>query len=129
MKTISEWLPWAAMVVMYVAGKIASYYEYSKKNDPEIAGKLKHIGELAKWAVANQERYDKPGTSKFEDAVKSVESQVKDQGVDTATIKGAVQYEYEQTHKSKPEPIEIPKVTTPSPVHDEDAVLDNLEVK
>lgn len=132
MKTISEWLPWVAMVVMYIAGKVASFYDYSQKNDPEVANKLKHVGELAKWAVADQSRYsDKTGSVKFEDAVKSVEKQVKD--VAPETIKGAVQNAYLNSDLPKseptpePEPIEIPPAV--QPVHDDSAILDDLEGK
>ncbi|WP_276804581.1 hypothetical protein [Lactobacillus hominis] len=133
-KTINEWLPWVAMIVMYVAGKLADYYEYSKKNDPEMATKLKHVGELAKWAVADQSRYNKPGVNKFDDAVKSVENQVKGQDIDQSTIKGAVQDAYNNSNLSKPvvqESIEVPKATDNylEPVHDDSAILDDLEAK
>ncbi|CCI81750.1 hypothetical protein [Lactobacillus hominis] len=137
LKTISDWLPWVAMVVMYVAGKIASYYEYSKKNDPEVANKFKHVGELAKWAVADQSRYsDKAGSVKFDDAVKSLTNQ----GVDKSMAQGAVQDAYlnsdlpKSEPKPAPAPIIIPKVTDPvevvpiKPVEDNNAVLDDLEV-
>lgn len=140
LKTINDWLPWVTVAIMYIAGKVASYYEFAKKNDPTAAEKIKHIGTLAEWAVADQSRFtDKSGSVKFNDAVK----QLTDHGIDKTTAQGAVQDAYLNADLPKPEPVEIPKVTEPvvsqkqdelvvptnaEPVNDDNAVIDDLEV-
>lgn len=94
MKYLNDWLPWISLVVMFVASKIASYYTYAKQNDPTIAEKIKHIGELATWAVSYQSKFtDKAGTDKFQDAVQSVLMQTPYR-VDKDTVKGAVEHAY-----------------------------------
>ncbi len=147
LKTINDWLPWVAIVVLFIAQKVSSYYQYAKTNDPEAANAIKHVGELATWAVANQARKDKTGTIKFDDAVDDVKKQLQDTGITTATIEGAVQNAYNnsdlstptpapvEVKKPEPAPIVVPKVTDPvevapiKPVEDNNAVLDDLEVK
>lgn len=94
MKYITDWLPWLSVVVIFIAGRVASYYQYAKKADPDIAQKIKHVGELATWAVAYQSKFtDKSGTDKFQDAVNSVMEQMPND-VTKDTIKGAVEHAY-----------------------------------
>lgn len=94
MKNISVWLPWVSLVIMYIAGKVSSYYAYAKKADPTMAEKIKHIGELATWAVAYQSKFtDKTGSNKFHDAVDAVMVQTPS-GIDKDTVKGAVEHAY-----------------------------------
>ena len=96
MKYLNDWLPWVSLVVMYIAGKISSYYDYAKQNDPTMAEKIKHIGELATWAVAYQSKFtDKSGANKFHDAVDAVMVQTPE-GIDKDTVKGAVEHAYMQ---------------------------------
>ncbi len=145
MKYINDWLPWVSLVVLFIAQKIASYYDFAQKNDPDVAAKIKHIGVIAKWAVADQSRYsDKVGEQKFDDAVAKV---VKETGVSEAIAKGAVQSNYidlkEKEDNQVPEiqPAVLPKVEAPiqvaqpansnqeglEPVKDPSATLDDLD--
>lgn len=94
MKYITDWLPWLSVVVIFIAGRIASYYQYVKKADPDMAEKMKHIGELATWAVSYQSKFtDKSGTDKFHDAVTAVADQIPDD-ISRETVKGAVEHAY-----------------------------------
>ena len=94
MKNISVWLPWVAFIVVYGLSAISSYYHYAQKADPTMAEKIKHIGELATWAVSYQSKFtDKSGTDKFQDAVNSVMEQMPND-VTRDTIKGAVEHAY-----------------------------------
>ena len=94
MKYVNDWLPWVSLVILYIAGKVASYYQYAKKADPDMAQKIKHVGELATWAVSYQSKFsNKTGNQKFDDAVNAVESQITG-NIDRDTIKGAVQAAY-----------------------------------
>lgn len=142
MKNINTWLPWASVILLYVLQMISSFYHFAKTNDPELADKLKHVGTLADWAVANQGRFnDKSGHAKFEDAVKDLTKQ----GVSEEVAKGAVQYAYDNTTpqpvvtpkvepivEAKPLPAEeiqpVQSVDEAQPVEDNNAVLDDLEV-
>lgn len=109
-KLINDILPWVVVVVLFIAQKVASYYYYAKQNDPEVAKKLQHVGELAKWAVADQSRFDdKQGSDKFVDAVKAVQEQIGGKGITEQTIKGAVQNAYKQQ-----KPIVPPAATKPT---------------
>lgn len=113
MKQINDWLPWVSLVVIYIAGKIASYYDYAQQNDPEIADKIKHIATIAKWAVADQSRHsDKTGQQKFDDAVAQV---VKNTGTTEQIAKGAVQANYIDQIQNNQEaiPVVLPKVEQP----------------
>lgn len=147
MNNLNNWLPWLAVIVLYILQAVSSFYNYAKKNDPELADKLKHVGTLADWAVANQGRFtDKAGNVKFEDAVKDLTKQ----GIAKETAEGAVQYAYDNSKVNTPakeentteieniqsdvKPIVTPKVEAPietgvQPVEDDNAILDNLEVK
>jgi spore cortex formation protein SpoVR/YcgB (stage V sporulation) len=132
MKTLNllnEILPWIALVVLFIAEKVASYYEYTKKNDPEMAKKLQHVGELAKWAVADQSRFEgKAGTDKFTDAVKAVQEQIGDKAITEQTIKGAVQDAYKK-EAEKTEPATVEPATSAKPAQPKvEPVLDDLEV-
>lgn len=145
MKYINDWLPWVSLVVLFIAQKIASYYDFVQKNDPDVAAKIKHIGVIAKWAVADQSRYsDKIGAQKFDDAVAKV---VKETGASESIAKGAVQSNYidlkEREDNQMPEvqPAVLPKVEAPiqvtqpanptqeglEPVEDPSATLDDLD--
>lgn len=130
MKTLNllnEILPWIALVVLFIAEKVASYYEYTKKNDPEMAKKLQHVGELAKWAVADQSRFgDKAGVDKFSDAVKAVQKQIGDKAITEQTIKGAVQDAYKKEAEKAAEPATV--VTAEPAQPKPEPVLDDLEV-
>ena len=96
MKNVSVWLPWVAFIVVYGLSAISSYYHYAQKADPTMAEKIKHIGELATWAVSYQSKFtDKSGTDKFQDAVRSVLMQTPYR-VDKDTVKGAVEHAYMQ---------------------------------
>ena len=96
MKNISVWLPWISLVIMYIASKISSYYNYAKQNDPTMAERIRHIGELATWAVSYQSKFDdKAGIDKFHDAVNAVMVQTPS-GIDRDTVKGAVEHAYMQ---------------------------------
>ncbi|QNQ80770.1 hypothetical protein [Lactobacillus sp. PV034] len=94
MQMINDWLPWVGVIVFAIAGAISSYYHYAKKADPTMAEKIKHVGVLADWAVANQSRFtDKAGINKFKDAVADVMMKAPE-GTDKNTAEGAVQYAY-----------------------------------
>lgn len=94
MQSINEWLPWVGVIVFAIASAISSYYMYAKKNDPSAAEKIKHVGELANWAVAYQKKFtDKSGTDKFQDAVTSVLMQTPYR-INKDTVKGAVEHAY-----------------------------------
>lgn len=104
MKYVNDWLPWVSLIVMYVAKLVASYYQYAKKADPDMAQKIKHVGELANWAVSYQSKFqNKSGNQKFDDAVTYVENRT-DGSVGRNTIKGAVQYAYLNSDLSTTEP-------------------------
>lgn len=104
MKYVNDWLPWVSLIVMYVAKLVASYYQYAKKSDPEMAQKMKHVGELANWAVAYQSKFqNKSGNQKFDDAVTYVDNRT-DGSVGLNTIKGAIQYAYLNSDLSTTEP-------------------------
>ena len=105
MKYVNDWLPWVSLLIMYVAKLVASYYQYAKKADPDMAQKIKHVGELATWAVAYQSKFsNKTGTQKFDDAVKEVKNQTSDD-ITLATIKGSVQHAYLNSDLSTAEPV------------------------
>ena len=94
MKSVSVWLPWVAFIVVYGLSAISSYYHYAQKADPTMAEKIKHIGELATWAVSYQSKFDdKAGIDKFHDAVNAVMVQTPS-GIDRDTVKGAVEHAY-----------------------------------
>lgn len=107
MKYVNDWLPWVSLVILYIAGKVASYYQYAKKADPDMAQKIKHVGELATWAVSYQSKFsNKTGNQKFDDAVNAVESQITG-NIDRDTIKGAVQNAYLNSDLSTTEPKQV----------------------
>lgn len=137
-KNVTEWLPWVSIVILFITQKIASYYDFAQKNDPDIATKMKHIGLIAKWAVADQSRYaDKAGAAKFEDAVDKV---VKETGVSTTLAKGAVQASYIDLKDKKDSqmpadrPVVVPQASNPivtentlKPVEDTSATVEDLD--
>lgn len=101
MKYLNDWLPWVSLVVIFVSSKVASYYKYAKQNDPTMADKIKHIGELATWAVSYQSKFtDKSGANKFHDAVDAVMVQTPT-GIDKDTVKGAVEHAYMKMEEGK----------------------------
>lgn len=76
-KLINDIFPYVIIVLMLVA----SYFEYAKKNDPQVADKLKHIGTFAEWAVSLQDTIDKPNTEKLHDATQAVLQQADQSGI------------------------------------------------
>lgn len=76
-KLINDIFPYVIIVLML----IASYFEYAKKNDPQVADKLKHIGTFAEWAVSLQDTLDKGNAEKLHDATKAVLQQADKSGI------------------------------------------------
>lgn len=76
-KLINDIFPYVIIVLMLVA----SYFEYAKKNDPQVADKLKHIGTFAEWAVSLQDTADKDNAEKLHDATQAVLQQADKSGI------------------------------------------------
>lgn len=89
-KLINDIFPYAIIVLMLVA----SYFEYAKKNDPQVADKLKHIGTFAEWAVSLQDTMDKPNPEKLHDATQAVLQQANQVGIKLTEemARGAVEH-------------------------------------
>lgn len=135
-KLISTLFPYVVLILML----IADYYEYSKIHDPKTADKLKHLGEFAEWAVAYQAKQDKTGQQKFDAAVRAVMDQAKKSQIPVTeqTVKNVVEAKVVESQPEKPlkaEDIAAGTVTgmhsadtTPEPVQDDNAALDDLKV-
>lgn len=82
-------LGWTLFVLML----IANYFEFAKKNDPEIADKMKHVGLFAEWAVSLQDTLDKSNPEKLASATQDVLNQAQKSGIELTTnmAKGAVE--------------------------------------
>lgn len=129
-KLINDIFPYIIIVLMLVA----SYFEYAKTNDPQVADKLKHIGTFAEWAVAYQDRQSgKPNEQKFDDAVQSVMHQAEKSKIPVTeqTVKDAVEAKVNErsamptaTEKAAQEP-----AGSVAPVDDSNALLEDLTPK
>lgn len=89
-KLINNIFPYVIIVLML----IASYFEYAKKNDPQVADKLKHIGTFAEWAVSLQDTTDKGNAEKLHDATQAVLQQADKSGIKITDdmARGAVEH-------------------------------------
>lgn len=140
-KLINDIFPYIIIVLML----IASYFEYAKKNDPTIAGKMKHVGTFAEWAVSLQDTMDKDNSEKLHDATQAVLQQANQSGIKVTEdmARGAVEHAVAGRQKSSDRldagKIETGTVSaidakTPSeklaePVSDDNAQLDDLKPK
>jgi LL-H family phage holin len=79
--------------VLFILTLVASYYEYAKKSDPEVADKMKHVGTFAEWAVSLQDTLDKSNPEKLASATQDVLNQAQKSGIELTTnmAKGAVE--------------------------------------
>lgn len=107
-------LGWTLFVLML----IANYFEFAKKNDPEIADKMKHVGLFAEWAVSLQDTLDKSNQDKQTSAVNEVMEQAKQSKINItpAMAKGAVEKAVANRKKPKTD-------------NEVQSLLDDLEVK
>lgn len=79
--------------VLFILTLVASYYEYAKKSDPEVADKMKHVGTFAEWAVSLQDTLDKSNSEKLASATQDVLTQAEKSGIKLTDdmAKGAVE--------------------------------------
>lgn len=137
-RLINDMFPYIVIILLLVA----DYFEYAKKNDPQVADKLKHIGTFAEWAVAYQDRQSgKSNQQKFDDAVASVLQQAEKSKIPVTeqTVKDAVEAKV-RDRVTTSEPVQKPAEELPAPenktveqvaapVEDDNAVLDDLKPK
>lgn len=88
-----EWLINNLPAIILVLGFVAGYYNYLKDHDPNLASKIKVIGDLANYAVSLQATKAYSNSKKQEEATKAVMEQAKAIGIKVteATAKGAVE--------------------------------------
>lgn len=84
----------AAGWLLFLLTLVASYFEYAKKNDPEVAEKMKHVGTFAEWAVSLQDTMDKPNPDKLASATNEVLKQADKLGIKLTEemARGAVEH-------------------------------------
>ncbi len=84
----------AAGWLLFLLALVASYFEYAKKNDPEVAEKMKHVGTFAEWAVSLQDTMDKDNAGKLHDATQAVLQQADQSGIKLTEemARGAVEH-------------------------------------
>ncbi|MCZ3621855.1 phage holin [Lactobacillus mulieris] len=143
-----DWLLNNLPAIILVLGFVAGYYNYLKDHDPNLASKIKVIGDLANYAVSLQATKAYSNSKKQEEATKAVMEQAKAIGIKVteATAKGAVEQAVSEAKEvKKPEPIqakdipsanipakvEVKEQTTEQPKAEEPklTLIDHLEVK
>lgn len=79
--------------VLFLLTLVASYFEYAKKHDPEVADKIKHVGTFAEWAVSLQDTLDKSNAEKLQSATSEMLKQAEKSGIKLTDdmAKGAVE--------------------------------------
>jgi LL-H family phage holin len=125
----------AAGWLLFLLTLVASYFEYAKKNDPEVAEKMKHVGTFAEWAVSLQDTLDKPNPDKLASATNEVLKQADKTGIKLTPemAQGAVEKAVTDRKKSADKPVVPAEPVAPAQsaaiddaVHD---LLDDLEAK
>lgn len=148
-----DWLLNNLPAIILVLGFVAGYYNYLKDHDPNLANKIKVIGDLANYAVSLQATKAYSNSKKQEEATKAVMEQAKAIGIKVteATAKGAVEQAVSEAKAEQPkevkkrEPIqakdipsanipakvEVKEQTTEQPKAEEPklTLIDHLEVK
>lgn len=143
-----DWLLNNLPAIILVLGFVAGYYNYLKDHDPNLANKIKVIGDLANYAVSLQATKAYSNSKKQEEATKAVMEQAKAIGIKVteATAKGAVEQAVSEAKAEqpkevkKPEPIqakdipakvEVKEQTSEQPKAEEPklTLIDHLEVK
>lgn len=140
--------------VLFFLALVANFYEYSKKNDPVVADKMKHVGTFAEWAVSLQDTLDKTNHDKLQDATEAVLKQADQSGIQLTNdmARGAVEQAVAARKKPTKKPVsevyedgsivlrqpakvenmtsgEVPAVTIEKPSSGPTDLLDSLEVK
>ena len=125
----------AAGWLLFLLTLVASYFEYVKKNDPEVADKMKHVGTFAEWAVSLQDTVDASNADKLKNATSNLLKQVEKSGIKLTPemAQGAVEKAVADRKKSADKPVVPAEPVAPvqsaaidDAVHD---LLDDLEVK
>lgn len=131
----------AAGWLLFLLTLVASYFEYAKKNDPEVADKMKHVGTFAEWAVSLQDTVDASNADKLKNATSNLLKQAEKSGIKLTPemAQGAVEKAVTDRKKSADKPKTASKPVVPAEpvapaqsaaidnaVHD---LLDDLEVK
>ena len=143
-----DWLLNNLPAIILVLGFVAGYYNYLKDHDPNLASKIKVIGDLANYAVSLQATKSYSNSKKQEEATKAVMEQAKAIGIKVTedTAKGAVEQAVSEAKAEQPnevkkaEPIqakdiptkvEVKEQTTEQPKAEEPklTLIDHLEVK
>lgn len=132
-----EWLINNLPAIILVLGFVAGYYNYLKDHDPNLASKIKVIGDLANYAVSLQATKAYSNSKKQEEATKAVMEQAKAIGIKVteATAKGAVEQAVSEAKTEQPEDIptkvEVKEQSTEQPKAEEPklTLIDHLEVK
>lgn len=132
-----EWLINNLPAIILVLGFVAGYYNYLKDHDPNLASKIKVIGDLANYAVSLQATKAYSNSKKQEEATKAVMEQAKAIGIKVteATAKGAVEQAVSEAKTEQPEDIptkvEVKEQTTEQPKAEEPklTLIDHIEVK
>nr|DAQ86117.1 MAG TPA: holin [Caudoviricetes sp.] len=143
-----EWLINNLPAIILVLGFVAGYYNYLKDHDPNLASKIKVIGDLANYAVSLQATKAYSNSKKQEEATKAVMEQAKAIGIKVTedTAKGAVEQAVSEAKAEQPkevkkaEPtqskdipakVEVKEQTTEQPKAEEPklTLIDHLEVK
>lgn len=143
-----EWLLNNLPAIILVLGFVAGYYNYLKDHDPNLANKIKVIGDLANYAVSLQATKAYSNSKKQEEATKAVMEQAKAIGIKVteATAKGAVEQAVSEAKAEQPKEVKKPETiqakdiptnvevkeqTTEQPKAEEPklTLIDHLEVK
>lgn len=137
----------AAGWLLFVLTLVASYFEYAKKHDPQVADKMKHVGTFAEWAVSLQDTLDKPNPDKLASATNDLLKQAEKTGIKLTPemAQGAVEKVVADRKKAKPiqtaddKPVlkelpnnkteQQPQPTSPDTIGEVHNLLDDLEVK
>lgn len=124
--------------VLFFLALVANFYEYSKKNDPVVADKMKHVGTFAEWAVSLEDTLDKTNHDKLQDATEAVLKQADQSGIKLTNdmARGAVEQAVADRKKLVKQPVkaenmtsgEVPAVTIKKPSTGPTDLLDDLEV-